>query len=598
MLLHIQTDSEQTTVPQSGCHVTRRGSAYARRPVPQYAPKSQAWITVDRSYVQSNLFLPNKIRIALDRGTMSAPSNHDDGSSWYTSKLCLVGVVLLWCGWRLWTFTLSPLLNPSQPKTLPYSIPWVGHIASFVRNGNGLITKGRLHFGNKREPFALVLGGQYVYVITSAKDVTAIFRNTTQLTFDAYVEDMQLRFGASPAAVKAIWAKPQDYFLQDRLKNGGFPNPHGKALAHVSEAIFKAQLYPGDKLNALSTKFLNTIMERANWESTSSSVILERNHNDTERLVSLHRWTRDVLLYAATRAFFGEALFKLDPNVLDHFAEFDEDSWQFTYQVPERFARKTYRAKATTQNVFDRYFDLPASERSDANWMILTLESEMRAIGIESRDISAYLLMIYWVINGNAWKAAYWLCSFILFNPELKASLERDLKPLFQDDKMPEPSLLMKHMESLPHLMAAYNETLRICTSSVTVRNVLEDCVVGTSRFQKGSRILIPFLQMMMDENVFGARPEEFRHERFLEKPSLAKDPSFRPFGGGLTYCPGRFMAQHEIFMLVALAFGRFDSTLPEAEQQFPQMETKKPCLGMMGPAAGHDLHVTLRRRD
>ncbi|KAF2849144.1 cytochrome P450 [Plenodomus tracheiphilus IPT5] len=525
---------------------------------------------------------------------MSSSTDIDVVSSWYNSKLGLIFLVLLWCGWRFWTFTLSPRLNPTRPKTLTYSVPWVGHIASFVRNGNGLITKGRLHFQNTREPFALVLGGQYVYVITSAKDTTAIFRNTSQITFDAYVEDMQLRFGASPGAVKAIWAKPQEFFLRDRLQNGGFPNPHGKALAHVSEAIFKAQLYPGEKLNALSTNFLKIIIERADWKSISESVILERNRDDTERLVSLHRWTRDVLLYAATRAFFGEALFKLDPNVLDYFATFDEDSWQFTYQVPERFARKTYQAKAITQHVFDRYFDLPARERSDANWMILTLESEMRAIGIESRDISAYLLMIYWVINGNAWKAAYWLCSFILFNPELKASLEKDLRPLFRDDTVPEPAALMKQMEDFPQLTAAYNETLRICTSSVTVRNVLEDCVVGTSHFQKGSRVLIPFLQMMMDEAVFGDKPEEFRHERFLEKPARAKDPSFRPFGGGLTYCPGRFMAQHEIFMVVALLFGKLGVSLPEGVQAFPKMETKKPCLGMMGPAKGHDLHVNV----
>jgi cytochrome P450 len=151
----------------------------------------------------------------------------------------------------------------------------------------------------------------------------------------------------------------------------------------------------------------------------------------------------------------------------------------------------------------------------------------------------------------------------------------------------------MRKLEDSPLLIAAYNEALRICTSSVTVRNVLEDCVIGNSCLQKGSRIIIPFRQMMTDENVW-ENPEEFRPQRFLDKPSLAKDPSFRPFGGGLTYCPGRVMAQKEVLMVVALLFGKFKATLPDTPQEFPGMETKKPCLGIMGPVIGRDLHITV----
>lgn len=99
-----------------------------------------------------------------------------------------------------------------------------------------------------------------------------------------------------------------------------------------------------------------------------------------------------------------------------------------------------------------------------------------------------------------------------------------------------------------------------------------------------------------MDEEVFGPNPEKFDAGRFITKPSLAKDPSFRPFGGGLTYCPGRFMAQKEITTLVVLLFGNLGVTLHDANPKFPTMETRKPCLGMMGPVSGEDLLVKIKR--
>lgn len=208
---------------------------------------------------------------------------------------------------------------------------------------------------------------------------------------------MQLRFGASPAAVESMWLAPTEDFLEERKRKGGFPNPHAKPLGNMSELMFKSQLHPGNEMDKLTDTFLGIIHERMAWENIPDTMIMKRNNKDTERVVSLQRLVRYVLLYAATKAFFGEAIFKIDPKILDYFAAFDEDSWQFTYQVPAIFARKMFQAKTRAQQVFDRYFELPRNERSDASWLVTTLEDEMLAVGTKSKDISAYLMMLYWV---------------------------------------------------------------------------------------------------------------------------------------------------------------------------------------------------------
>ncbi|KAF1995244.1 cytochrome P450 [Amniculicola lignicola CBS 123094] len=501
----------------------------------------------------------------------------------------------LWVTWWLWRFVISPTLYPSRPKILPYYIPWLGHVLPFIRDNNRLITRARLYFGNTREPFALVLGGQYVYILTSSKDVTTCFQNPKDLTFDAYIEDMQLRFGGSQPAVKAIWTVPSPEDLEKRKNEGGYPNPHGRHLVHLSETIFKAQLHPGARLNKLSITFLGIIHDRMNWGSTPDSLIRGRNQTDTERIVSLKGLIQHALLYAATMSFFGQAIFRVDPKIMDYFAAFDEDSWQFTYQVPEFFSRKMIIAKRRAQRVFDEYFNLPQSERADSCWMVQTLEKEMLAAGTKSKDISAYLMMFYWVLNGNAWKATFWLASHIIFNSELNTLIEDEVRPLFLGSAEPSPEEVMGCLNNMPVLSAAYNEALRICTSSITVRDVLKDCTVGRVSLQKGSRLLIPYKQMLLDEHVFGSDPESFQVGRFLEKPELAKDPSSRSFGGGITYCPGRFLAQKEILTLIGILFGRYEIRL-HGGQHFPRMEMKKPCLGIVGPVEGEDFIVQMKR--
>lgn len=108
---------------------------------------------------------------------------------------------------------------------------------------------------------------------------------------------------------------------------------------------------------------------------------------------------------------------------------------------------------------------------------------------------------------------------------------------------------------------------------------------------------------------------QEFKFDRFLgaENAGLVKGKSYGPFGGGSTYCPGRFVAEQEVFMFVATVLASFDiSTVATAiednkglkkgrgvkeGQAFPRLDYKKPSLGVMGPAAGNDLHLQVTPR-
>jgi cytochrome P450 len=130
----------------------------------------------------------------------------------------------------------------------------------------------------------------------------------------------------------------------------------------------------------------------------------------------------------------------------------------------------------------------------------------------------------------------------------------------------------------------------------------MEDTHIRRFKLDKNARLVIPYRQMMLDESTYGQEVTKFRHERFLQNPSLQKHPNYRPFGGGSSLCPGRALAQKEILTFVALALGKFQVGLSDRADKragskcIPEMNTKTPCIGIMAPTGDGDVRVRIAR--
>lgn len=195
-------------------------------------------------------------------------------------------------------------------------------------------------------------------------------------------------------------------------------------------------------------------------------------------------------------------------------------------------------------------------------------------------------------INGNAWKVCFWIMAYLVENPDLCTSIRNEVAPIMSTTQS--PNYLSDCLDRCPKLIAVYEETLRIVTSSVSVRNIIKPLQLGGKLLRPGNRVLIPYRQILMDEEVFGPDAAKFDPVRFLKNPSLSKSPSFRPFGSGTTHCPGRFLARKEILTFIGVALSRFDIYKAEKSSVFPRLELKKPCLGIMAPVKGDDVEITV----
>ena len=173
------------------------------------------------------------------------------------------------------------------------------------------------------------------------------------------------------------------------------PNPRHKVLAHLCEDFYRQQLHPGKKLADVQNVFLHRIEAFMSWEQIPQSIIL--SSSEGIRRVSMLGWCRCILLESATRSFFGDRLLEVEPQLLQSFFDFDDNSWQLTYQLPWPLCMKMRAAKQVGINALTRYFALPKEQRTGEAWLVRNLESEMRNVGIADKDIAAFVFMVYWV---------------------------------------------------------------------------------------------------------------------------------------------------------------------------------------------------------
>lgn len=119
----------------------------------------------------------------------------------------------------------------------------------------------------------------------------------------------------------------------------------------------------------------------------------------------------------------------------------------------------------------------------------------------------------------------------------------------------------------------------------------------------KGTKVLIPYRQLHLNGDVLGSDPLNFNAEQFLMNKGLSRSPSYRPFGGGMSLCPGRLLARRQAITFAAVVPYRFDIGLTEVEvatvskpsPRFPSLEEGKPSLSIMGPV-NEDVCVTIKQ--
>jgi hypothetical protein len=202
------------------------------------------------------------------------------------------------------------------------------------------------------------LGPLYSYVISGAKNIQVIFRNSRSLTSDFLVLEVYKKVIGVPKRDIAI-------FEADDSGSAAVPYTNVAEEQRIWRHIHDAQshnLQSTDSLNMLTTVFTQEFLK-----------IVDEEPLDGWQAVPIYQFFRSRMTTASTVALIGRGVFKHSPNLTEDFWEFFPGFMSLFIGLPRFLLPKVWdaRARLTTactkhlRDIADRYGSIQAA---DPDW--------------------------------------------------------------------------------------------------------------------------------------------------------------------------------------------------------------------------------------
>jgi hypothetical protein len=112
--------------------------------------------------------------------------------------------------------------------------------------------------------------------------------------------------------------------------------------------------------------------------------------------VSLYQWVSDIFIDCGTKAYFGNLLQEIEPDLIRTFISFETLSWQAMYQYPSFLCGTMLAAKGKLQNALAQYMAAPKGQRADISWFIARIEDETDRLQISPADAAIFFFQLFW----------------------------------------------------------------------------------------------------------------------------------------------------------------------------------------------------------
>ena len=240
------------------------------------------------------------------------------------------------------------------------------------------------------EPFALQIGLETIYVITSPQDVAGAFKQVDSLGWDNHLNDIFRNFGMTAESLRLSWLNqtPADYGHHKTV------NPTLLPLIRLIENIYAKQLLPGVHMDQMNGSWVISLQETLCWSTMDYCVVkADGVHRKT---ISLKRLCHHTMLKAGMYSFFGRMFNQLDPNFMQNMLVFKENAWMLFYGLPHFFASAVLTPQRALIKTFGKFASLPESARHDQSWGVQQLLVAQEAMGIDLESKACMLLLILW----------------------------------------------------------------------------------------------------------------------------------------------------------------------------------------------------------
>ncbi|KAG9199032.1 hypothetical protein G6514_009133 [Epicoccum nigrum] len=311
----------------------------------------------------------------------------------------------------------------------------------------------------------------------------------------------------------------------------------------------------------------------------------------------LQEIVRHELTLAMTGAIYGPENPYDDPKVEESWKDFVPGISHLLYSpFPCLTARTALQARSRIINAFRKYFETRG--HLQAFQMIPEMHELNKSHGLSTDEAAKMEMATSLVMLSSGAVTAFWLLFHILSDRGLTASIREDLR-LATETKDGE-EIRVVNLDAIkdhyPTLIAVLNETLQYHSTVINIKQVQHDTTLDDQYLlKKKGIVMIPGHSVHHNKDIWGLDADTFDHRRFLlsqSKTNLFSTSAFRPFGAGVTMCPGRHFSTNVILSLVVTVLLKFDVVPASREWNEPTKRSADMCNAM--PKPDHDIDVVL----
>ncbi|KAF3905228.1 hypothetical protein ABW21_db0202389 [Orbilia brochopaga] len=445
-------------------------------------------------------------------------------------------------------------------------------------------------------PYSLYLGGRTMYLVTSPRLYAKVIRISKTMSFDLLERDI----------FQKIFEMPKEDLEQYCIGMHGIAPPPGMSKEEVDRIEMATKFAGQFKENWFNqTEGLNALSERfsVEWERQIDNAV----GTTGEAAVSLRMLMEHHFFWAATNVHFGRHFQEVAPDAAELFWKFEEGFLKLFQDTPKWMLPGAIRARDKLMSAVELWIvqamrhcpELADDEIWNEWWggRILWQRVKMlaaRGLSLRARAVQQFGLL--WGLNANTPPVISWMLIYILRNPSLLPELQKEVATAISIE--PKIRIDWSALMKLPLLLSIYQETLRLSVSNMTARVVTDDTEVDGFIFKKGRMMIAPSRALHLSP-VFDhpSHPmSEFWGERFLvdETEKLKLLNSWRPFAGGITYCPGRYIAAAEIYSAVGVLILKYDMRI---EEPYGPIQHSPGRAGTGAVRPDRDARILMKRR-
>lgn len=234
----------------------------------------------------------------------------------------------------------------------------------------------------------MIVAGQTIYVVTSAKDINAVWANSKTISMDPLTMDMYAMAGITEKCRKKMFTSYPEARYNTRNAKPMTPTQMTIDLHHQ-------QLHRGQKLDAMmNDKVISRLLQDLDFSAPNHPAVKARSGSTYS--VSLYNLSVHAFITADTDAFWGSKLRQIIPDFIPAFEDWEQTNWKLLFQLPAPFAKDMLQARETIAGGFAKYYSLPRYERPEASYFSKNVEDVLREVGLTEGEMGCFMLLHYW----------------------------------------------------------------------------------------------------------------------------------------------------------------------------------------------------------